>query len=114
MAKSKPALNVILSSTAIRELHDVWLWNAAQYSAAHADRYVGYLKSRINDLARQSAKGNVVRTRPDLHYVLIRRKSKGHGHVVVYSFDDTEVNVLHVFHTAQDWESKLMEQRPNA
>jgi plasmid stabilization system protein ParE len=31
------------------------------------------------------------------------------GNVVVYNFGDSQVHILHVFHTAQDWQSKLAE-----
>lgn len=51
--------------------------------------------------------GTQVSIRPDLWYILIRRRAKGHGHVVVYRFDDQQVSVLYVFHTAQDWQARL-------
>jgi plasmid stabilization system protein ParE len=41
--------------------------------------------------------------------VLFRRKPKGYGHLVVYRFDDKIVEVLHVFHTAQDWQTMLID-----
>ena len=45
--------------------------------------------------------------RPDLRYRIVRRRLRGHGHVLVYKFDQNEVRLLHVFHTAQDWDQKL-------
>ena len=39
-----------------------------------------------------------VRTRPDLRYITMRRKTGGNAHVAVYSVDEQAVNLLHVFH----------------
>jgi plasmid stabilization system protein ParE len=58
-------------------------------------------------LAHRFRQGKVLELRPDLRYFVIRRRSTGHGHVVVYRFDAQQVEVLHVFHTAQDWQTKL-------
>ena len=111
-APKKLTRTVILSPAVVGELHDIWQWNAEHYSPAHADAYLRFLKRRIYGLNRHCRKGQTVSVRPDLHYILIRRKTKGHGHVAVYRFDDQEVHVLHVFHTAQDWPSRLSEERP--
>ena len=43
----------------------------------------------------------------------MRCKAKGHGHVVVYRFDETRIDVLHVFHTAQNWQTILAEEAPS-
>ena len=69
-------------------------------------------RTRIADLANSYARGKTVSARPDLHYVVIRRRTRGHGHVAVYNFDDKEVHVLHIFHTAQDWQTKLIREDP--
>lgn len=54
-----------------------------------------------------------VSDRPDLRYIIMRCKAKGHGHVVVYRFDETRIDVLHVFHTAQNWQTILAEEAPS-
>jgi plasmid stabilization system protein ParE len=41
---------------------------------------------------------------------MMRRKTGGNAHVAVYSVDEQAVNLLHVFHSAQDWESRLAEE----
>lgn len=107
MASNKPQLKVIRAPTAIGELHAVWRWNAEHYGVDHADRYLRFLKDAIERLATGYAEGKEVVTRPDLRYLLIRRRRKGHGHVAVYNFDDKDVHILHIFHTAQDWPTKL-------
>ncbi len=101
MASQKPK-RVLIAATAIEELAEVWRWNAERYSPAHADAYLGFLKKCIDSLATRFALGRRLSERPDIQYVLLRRKSKGHGHVAVYRVVDHCVNVLHVFHTAQD------------
>jgi plasmid stabilization system protein ParE len=112
MASEQSPLTVIRSPTAIDELHDVWRWNAARYGAAHADAYLRFLKESIAGLGINYVRGKKVSARPGLRYLVIRRRAGGHGHVAVYNFDETEVHILHVFHTAQDWQTKLIEEGP--
>jgi plasmid stabilization system protein ParE len=107
MASDKSPLTVIRSPAAIDELHEIWRWNAGRYGVGQADGYLRYLAEYIAKLATTYAKGKMVGSRPDLRYVVIRRRAKGHGHIVVYNFDDKEVHVLHIFHTAQDWQARL-------
>jgi plasmid stabilization system protein ParE len=110
MASQKRTLTVIVSPTASDELHDIWQWNAEHYNPSHADAYLRYLKRSIDDLVRLYQKGKAVAGRSDLRYIVIRQKTKGHGHIAVYRFNDKEVDVLHVFHSAQDWPAKLLSQ----
>jgi len=109
MDSQKPTLKVILSLIAIDELDAIWRWNAARYNAQLASQYILFLKSRIDQLGKDYSKGKFVGTRADLRYVNIRRKARGHGHAAVYRVDQTKVDILHVFHTAQDWQAKLVE-----
>ena len=110
MASEQPPLNLIRAPTAIDELHGIWQWNADYYSVSHADHYLRYLQDSILELASTYAKGKVVVVRPDLRYVIIRRRNKGHGHVVVYKIDENAVRILHVFHTAQDGQNMLADE----
>jgi plasmid stabilization system protein ParE len=110
MAAQQSPLAVIRSPSAIDELHAIWLWNVQRYGVDHADDYLRFLNDGIEDLSRSYARGKMIRTRPDLHYRLIKRRAGGHGHVVVYSFNDQQVFVLHIFHSAQDWQQKLADE----
>jgi plasmid stabilization system protein ParE len=102
---------VIFSRAANAELLAIWRWNAEHYSESHADEYVRFLKESINQLAVDYRKGRVVRSQPDLRYLVIQRRYRGHGHAAVYIFNSKEVTVSHIFHTAQDWQSKLTEEK---
>jgi plasmid stabilization system protein ParE len=113
MASPELTLTVVLSPTAIDELHAIWLWNAVRYSTRHADEYVRYLKGQIDELARRYSHGTPVSSRPDLRYIVIRRKPKGHAHLAAYRVAGNAVNVLHVFHSARDWQAKLTGEKPN-
>lgn len=93
----------------MRELDEIADWKEKTYTSEHAERYVTFIQPRISSLARGWAKGKIVGVRPDLRYIQIQRRAKGHGHVAVYSVDETIVNVLHIFHTAQNWRSDLDE-----
>jgi plasmid stabilization system protein ParE len=69
-----------------------------------------FLKLNIDDLATAHGQGKKVAAHLGLRYIIIRRKAGGHGHIAVYKLDGNQVNVLHVFHTAQDWQSRLLEE----
>lgn len=107
MGRRKPRLTVIRSPVAQDELHGVWVWNAQHYGPSHADSYLRFIEQSIKRLEHEYALGNSVAARPDLRYMIMRRKATGHGHVVVYRHNDKQVDVLHVFHTAQDWQGEL-------
>jgi plasmid stabilization system protein ParE len=104
MASQQPK-RVVIAAAAVDELADVWRWNAQRYGPAHADAYVAFLKKGIDSLAVRFELGRSLPAQPDIQYVHLRRKSKGHGHVAVYRVNNDAVNVLHVFHTSQDWQT---------
>jgi len=51
--------------------------------------------------------GLVVPEFPGLRRRLVKRRSRGHGHIVFYRVEGFRLEVIHIFHTAQDWQSKL-------
>jgi plasmid stabilization system protein ParE len=110
MVAKESRLTVIFAPIALDEIDAIWRRNAHRYNPPHADKYIHYLKTTIDNLADVLAHGKTVGVRSDLRYLLIRRKAKGHGHVAVYSVDGRAVNVLHVFHSAQDWRGRLREE----
>ncbi len=91
---------------ALIELDEVWAWNEAHYGREHAAKYVAFLDRHIEQLAANPQLGRIVPARPDLHYLPITLTQPGDGHVVVYSADEQLINILHIFHTAQDRETK--------
>jgi plasmid stabilization system protein ParE len=109
MAATKPWLKVILAPSAIDELDGIWRWNVRTYNVRHANEYLNFLEERIASLSSEYGKGKRTNVRPDLLYQTMQRKSKAHGHVVVYRVAQESIDVLHVFHTAQDWRNRLDE-----
>jgi plasmid stabilization system protein ParE len=105
--KAERVVILILAAAAIDELAEIWEWNAEHHDPFHATAYVAFLKQSIDSLSTRSDAGRQVGDHPDLRYVILRRKAKGHGHVAVYRVKDRSVHILHVFHTAQDWQSRL-------
>ena len=108
MAPKKPQLTVIRGTATTEELKDIRQRNASNHGHVHADAYLAFLQAWLNKLGTACGQGKAVSTRPDLRYIIIRRRAKGHGHIAVHSFDDAEVRILHIFHTAQDWQNKLV------
>ena len=111
-AKRGQSLPVVYAPAALADLDRIWDWNEQTYNRSHAARYVDFLERHIDALSELHPRGKVVETRPEFRYIIIRRKGKGHGHVAVYWFDENRVSVLHVFHTAQDWQTLLADETP--
>lgn len=100
-------MKVVITSQAQGELDEIWSWNVEDKGIRLADAYLEFLKKSILTLSKTYSSGRIVATRPDFRFVTIKRSSGGHGHILVYMIEGLEVVVLHVFHTAQDWEIKL-------
>lgn len=107
------SLTVVIAPNATAELAAIWRWNAEHYSPDHADRYLAFLETSIYDLDRAYPLGRSVDTRPELRHILIRRKTQGHGHVAVYRVTESTVDVVHLFHSAQDWQKILIDEQPS-
>ncbi len=105
-------LPVAYAPLALQDLDVVWDWNEKTYGRDHAARYVDFLRRHIDALGENHPRGRAVDSRPDLRYIRISRRRRGHGHVAVYRVDANAVNVLYIFHTAQDWQAKLAEEHP--
>ena len=102
-------MNLLFSPESLRSLDAIWLWNAEQHGPDHADRYLTFLLSETRRLITSPLAGSIVPTRPALRYLLLQRRKRRHGHLVVYRQVGQTVQVLDFFHTAQDWQNKLKE-----
>ena len=109
MSQSRKRWTVGYADQALRELDAIADWNEQTYNRAHAKAYVRFLLRQIERLETDFEKSRPVSTRPDLRYILIQKRSKGYGHVAVFTYDHQAITIVHVFHTAQDWENKLTE-----
>ncbi len=107
MASPAPTKPVIIAPKASRQLDEIWYWNLERYGRPHADAYRRFLNDSIAKLATHYKEGKDLPSDHGLRYVLLKRRAKVHGHIVVYRIKDSEIRVLHVFHTAQAWQTKL-------
>jgi plasmid stabilization system protein ParE len=108
MGRTTPALAVIYSATANKEIQGVWKHNAEFYSSAdHATDYVKFLYERMENLSTAYEDGKAVETNDKLRYITMKRSSRGNGHITVYRITKTAVRSVHVFHTSQNWENKV-------
>lgn len=107
MASRKPILTVILAQEAENELDAILRYNIKKRGLTQALRYLTFLRTKIAGLAVEYDGGNAVEGRPDLCYLLMKQRSGSarDGHIAVYSIYDTysTVEILHIFHTKQDW-----------
>jgi len=112
-AERRSALPVVYAPLALQDLDVVWDWNEKTYGPDHAARHANFLERHIDALGENYSRGRVVELRPELRYIRISRRKRGHGHIVVYRVDEDAVSILHIFHTAQDWQTKLAEKDPS-
>lgn len=109
MARSKKRLTVNITQTAADSLSGIWAWNLERYGQAHAQRYLVFLVNRIKKLDVEYDKGSEVPGVPDLRILLVKRRSKSHGHLVVFRRQQDTIQVLKIYHTAEDWQTKIAE-----
>jgi len=107
MARNERPLDVAFTPVARADWIAIWQWNATKYGERRADSYMGFLESEIVRLAGSPHLGLVVPEFPGLRRRLVKRRSRGHGHIVFYRVEGPRLEVIHIFHTAQDWQSKL-------
>ncbi len=103
-------LPILYALEAQLDLNEIAVWNEERYGSEHAARYIDYLQSQIEERCQDSKKNHAVPALPGLQYVLVRRKSAAHGHIAIFRRDEHAINVVHVFHSAQDWQQRLVDE----
>lgn len=97
-------LSVVYSARALRDLNHILLYNLEKQGEIQAIKYIAFLEGRIASLASNYDRGKIVQSAPSYRYLLVKRHRKGDGHIAVYQVT-TQVEVLRIFHTKQDWEN---------
>ena len=100
MAKKPTKLSLVVSKEARRSIDEIWEWNANQYGVAQAEAYIDLVWRHVEKLESAYLQGTPANR---FRYMIIQRRSRRHGHVLIYEILETSVFVLSVFHTAQDW-----------
>lgn len=107
MARRPRKLTVTLSTAAHRSIDQIWQWNAEQYGRDHAQAYVDFLDKETAKLSTEYERGRPLSAVLGVQYLVIKRRTRGYGHILVYEVVGEVVHVIDYFHTAQDWERKL-------
>ncbi len=112
MGGNPKPLTVIYSPTALRDLDEIWEWNSHQYGPNRANGYIRFLTDQISKISENSDLGRPVNTRPDLRFLTMKIRPRGHGHVAVFRVDNSleTVVIAHIFHTRQNWEDSIFER----
>ncbi len=112
MAKQQKQLAIIYSDTAKRELHQIWCWTYSTFSERQADRYENQIRSFIRSISQSSRSGTVFDSKRAIYYRCMKQKSNRYGHVIVYQIREESFQVLHIFHSAQNWQDELLDELP--
>lgn len=107
-------MKVIRAAAVARELSAIWRYNARTYNPQHANDYEDSLVRDIDALEYEPTLGRPLEGHPGLRSLTLKRSLQGHGHIVIYRVDEAAqtIRVLHVYHTAQDWQGRLRRERP--
>lgn len=89
-----------LTDKADLDLSEIWLYNAERYSVEHADKYQTFLIDEMKILKDRPEWGRPVHEYPNLRYLIIKWRSRGHGHAVYYEIRTDTVRVIRILHTA--------------
>jgi plasmid stabilization system protein ParE len=109
MAQRPRRLKLRFSEQAKARLAEIWRWNATQYGEQYATEFLDFLQARTSQLELLYQLGRPVPSPSKYQYMLIKKRSSGHGHVVIYEVSQLEVLILEYFHTAQDWQNLISE-----
>jgi plasmid stabilization system protein ParE len=112
MAEETRHLNLRYSLLVQPRLEEIWLWNADRYGDRHATQFVDFLRQRTLRLGSDYGKGRPVPTRPSYRHMVLKKRARGHGYVVVYQVLENEVFIFDYFHTAMDWIAQLQSVTP--
>ena len=107
MAGNERPLTVIFTVSARADWIAIWHWNATTRGVRRADSYMAFLEAEIMRLASNPELGIGVEEFPGLRRRVVKKRTRGYGHVVLYRVTGSHLEVVHVYHTAQDWQSGL-------
>lgn len=110
MARTK-ALTIRLTPAARADLIGIWHWNASKNGEARADAYVDFLLASLDRLAMNPSLGKAVPEYEGLRRYLVKKRSRSHGHIVFYRHDADKLEVIHFYHTAQDWLGRMSKEK---
>ncbi len=84
---------LVKDKAATRDLIGIWVYSFEEWGEAQADRYLDRLEARIDEIAKDTARGN---QRDDVMdgYWSVRSQR----HVVFYTFTADEVRIRRVLH----------------
>jgi plasmid stabilization system protein ParE len=98
----------IISSRALQDLKDIWLYNFKAYSRKRADDYVAFLHAALDKITADPAAGKPYLVLPDVYYIVIRRRRRGHGHIAFFQYDSMSLTVTRILHTSRDWTNPVL------
>ena len=107
MAEKEPELAVHYRDFSLNCLREIWNWNAAQYGPDRADSYGLFLEDRADALATNYLRGRKVPNRESYRYIVAKKRSRGHGHLIIYMILESRIEILAFYHTRQDWQGKI-------
>ena len=87
MARVPSRLTVNYSTQSLRDLGEIWDWNADEYGVQGADNYVSFVRRENLRLASSKNPGRQILSADRFRYHIIKRRSRGYGHVVVFAIE---------------------------
>jgi len=108
--KRNSKIPIQYSRQAIFEIDKIWSWNEKTYDSIHASAYVRFLLREAERLCRKKDAGQPIEGFPHWRQLFVRQSNKGHGYVVVFRKAEQLIEILHFYHSAQDWQQRLLDE----
>jgi|CXWL01.1.fsa_nt_gi plasmid stabilization system protein ParE len=107
MAKQPKSLEVVFTTSAWAEWLAIWEWSASQFGVVQADKYLNFLEKTIKTIAQNPDLGILVKEHDRVRRVLAKQRASRYGHIIFYRANAKRLEILHFFHTSQDWQSRF-------
>jgi toxin ParE1/3/4 len=85
-----------LTPAAEKDVEDIWLYTARQWTPVRANQYVREFLTAFADLASGERAGTPVLAGQDYYRLLVG------SHVIVYRVSDTRIDVIRILHQSVD------------
>src|SRR5690349_20958857 len=95
-------LPYVITTKAMIDLEQIWLYTAERWSIGQADRYYNLIFDEINFICRNSSAGKSME-----HIRKGYRASKVKSHLIFYRVVNKTIQVIRILHEQMDIENRL-------
>ena len=95
-------MNYELSRLAQKDLEDIWIYTARNWSVHQANKYYKNIFQEIERISQNSDIGRSIRTIKELHQIHPVK-----SHIIIYKLENNSVWIDRILHKRMDIETRL-------